>query len=150
MEKNYLIKYGQEIYSKHPTLRPFLSFIKKKFFDKPKFSGWGMTTINEPPWLNDEGEKFLEINNFIMKNFMFDKKIQGTTSEIMNELRWRHWNVVYAVKHAIKFAKTENYALVECGVEWGYTAFFALRTVANEIEKSKFSMHLYDAWEDMK
>lgn len=150
MEKNILIKYGQEIYSKHPTLRPFLSFIKKKFFDKPKFSGWGMTTIHEPPWLSDEGKKFLEINEFIMKNFMFNRKIQGTTSEIMNDLRWRHWNVTYAVKHAIKFAKTENYTLVECGVEWGYTTFFALRTISNEIEKSKFSMHLYDAWEDMK
>ncbi|MEX0861728.1 class I SAM-dependent methyltransferase [Nitrosopumilus sp.] len=150
MEKNNLIKYGQEIYSKHPTLRPFLSFIKKNFFEKPKFSGWGMTTIHEPPWLNDEGKKFLEINEFIMKNFMFDKKIQGTTSEIMNDLSWRHWNITYAVKHAIKFAKTENYTLVECGVEWGYTAFFALRTISYEIERSKFSMHLYDAWEDMK
>ena len=28
-----LIKFGQEIYSKHPALRPFLSFIKKKFFN---------------------------------------------------------------------------------------------------------------------
>ena len=151
MEKNNLIKCGQEIYSKHPALRPVLSFIKKKFFDKPKFIGWGMTTIHEPPWLNNsEGEKFLEINEFIKRKFMFSKKIQGTSSEIMNDLRWRHWNVAYAVKHAIKFAKTENYTLVECGVEWGYTAFFALRTISNEIEKSKFSMHLYDAWEDMK
>ncbi len=151
MEKNNLIKYGQEIYSKHSTLRPVLSFIKKKFFDKPKFSGWGMTTIHEPPWLNNsQGEKFLEINEFIKRKFMFNKKIQGTTSEIMNDLRWRHWNVVYAVKHAMKFAKTENYTLVECGVEWGYTAFFALRTISNEVEKSKFHMHLYDAWEDMK
>lgn len=151
MEKNNLIKCGQEIYSKHPALRPVLSFIKKKFFDKPKFIGWGMTTIHEPPWLNNsEGEKFLEINEFIKRKFMFSKKIQGISSEIMNDLRWRHWNVAYAVKHAIKFAKTENYTLVECGVEWGYTAFFALRTISNEIEKSKFSMHLYDAWEDMK
>jgi O-methyltransferase len=147
-----LIKFGQEIYSKHPALRPFLSFIKKNFFNKPKFSGWGMTSIHEPPWLNnDEGKKFLEIHNHIKNNFAFNKKIQGTTKNIMDDLLWRHWIVSYAVKHATKFAKTKNYNLVECGVEWGYTAFFALKTVTNNDKKmNSFSMHLYDAWQDMR
>jgi O-methyltransferase len=147
-----LIKFGQEIYSKHPALRPFLSFIKKFFFNKPKFSGWGMTSIHEPPWLNDdEGKNFLEINNYIKNNFAFNKKIQGTTKDIMDDLLWRHWIVSYAVKHATKFAKTENYNLVECGVEWGYTAFFALKTLTNNDKKmNSFSMHLYDAWQDMR
>ena len=147
-----LIKFGQEIYSKHPALRPFLTFIKKNFFTKPKFSGWGMTSIHEPPWLNDdEGKKFLEINNYIKNNFAFNKKIQGTTKGIMDDLLWRHWIVSYAVKHATKFAKTENYNLVECGVEWGYTAFFALKTLTNNDKKmNSFSMHLYDAWQDMR
>ena len=147
-----LIKFGQEIYSKHPALRPFLTFIKKNFFNKPKFSGWGMTSIHEPPWLNDaEGKKFLEIHNYIKNNFVFNKKIQGTTKDIMDDLLWRHWIVSYAVKHATKFAKTENYNLVECGVEWGYTAFFALKTLTNNDKKmNSFSMHLYDAWQDMR
>jgi hypothetical protein len=147
-----LIKFGQEIYSKHPVLRPFLTFIKKHFFNKPKFSGWGMTSIHEPPWLNDdEGKKFLEIHNYIKNNFVFNKKIQGTTKDIMDDLLWRHWIVSYAVKHATKFAKTENYNLVECGVEWGYTAFFALKTLTNNDKKmNSFSMHLYDAWQDMR
>jgi O-methyltransferase len=147
-----LIKFGQEIYSKHPALRPFLTFIKKNFFNKPKFSGWGMTSIHEPPWLNDdEGKKFLEINNYIKNNFAFNKKIQGTTKDIMDDLLWRHWIVSYAVKHATKFAKTENYNLVECGVEWGYTAFFALKILTNNDKKiNSFSMHLYDAWQDMR
>ena len=74
-DKN-LIKYGQEIYSRHPALRPFLSFLKKQFFNKPKFSGWGMTTIHEPPWLyGEEGKQFVDTNEFIMKNFMFNKTI---------------------------------------------------------------------------
>ena len=147
-----LIKFGQEIYSKHPALRPFLTFIKKNFFNKPKFSGWGMTSIHEPPWLNDdEGKKFLEIHNYIKNDFAFNKKIQGTTKDIMDDLLWRHWIVSYAVKHAIKFAKTENYNLVECGVEWGYTSFFALKTLTNNNKKiNSFSMHLYDAWQDMR
>ena len=147
-----LIKFGQEIYSKHPALRPFLSFIKKNFFNKPKFSGWGMTSIHEPPWLdNDEGKKFLEINDNIKKNFMFNKKIQGTTKDVMDDLLWRHWIVSYAVKHAIKFSKSERYDMVECGVEWGYTAFFALKTLTNNLDKKNpFSMHLYDAWGDMR
>ena len=147
-----LIKLGQEIYSKHPALRPFLTFIKKNFFNKPKFSGWGMTSIHEPPWLNDnEGKKFLEIHNYIKDNFAFNKKIQGTTKDVMDDLLWRHWIVSYAVKHATKFAKTENYNLVECGVEWGYTAFFALKTLTNNDKKmNSFSMHLYDAWQDMR
>ena len=147
-----LIKFGQEIYSKHPALRPFLTFIKKNFFNKPKFSGWGMTSIHEPPWLNDdEGKKFLEIHNYIKNNFVFNKKIQGTTKDIMDDLLWRHWIVSYAVKHATKFAKTENYNLVECGVEWGYTSFFALKTLTNNDKKiNSFSMHLYDAWQNMR
>jgi len=147
-----LIKFGQEIYSKHPALRPFLSFIKKFFFNKPKFSGWGMTSIHQPPWLNDdEGKKFLEIHNHIKNNFAFSKKIQGTKKDIMDDLLWRHWIVSYAVKHATKFAKTKNYNLVECGVEWGYTAFFALKTLTNNDKKiNSFSMHLYDAWQDMR
>ena len=151
-ENKNLIKFGQEIYSKHPALRPFLTFIKKNFFNKPKFSGWGMTSIHEPPWLNDaEGKKFLEIHNYIKNNFTFNKKIQGTTKDIMDDLLWRHWIVSYAVKHATKFAKTENYNLVECGVEWGYTAFFALKTLTNNDKKmNSFSMHLYDAWQDMR
>ena len=125
-----LIKSGQEIYSKHPALRPFLSFIKKSFFNRPKFSGWGMTSIHESPWENnDDGKKFLEINDYIKNNFAFDKKIQGTTKDVMDDLLWRHWIVSYAIKHARKFSKTTNYNLVECGVEWGYTAFFALKTL---------------------
>jgi len=151
-ENKNLIKFGQEIYSKYPALHPFLTFIKKNFFNKPKFSGWGMTSIHEPPWLkDDEGKKFLEIHNYIKNNFAFNKKIQGTTKDIMDDLLWRHWIVSYAVKHATKFAKTENYNLVECGVEWGYTAFFALKTLANNDKKiNSFSMHLYDAWQDMR
>jgi O-methyltransferase len=147
-----LIKFGHEIYSKHPALRPFLTFIKKNFFTRTKFSGWGMTSIHEPPWLNDdEGKKFLEIHNYVKNNFAFNKKIQGTTKDVMDDLLWRHWIVSYAVKHATKFAKTENYNLVECGVEWGYTAFFALKTLANNDKKiNLFSMHLYDAWQDMR
>ncbi len=31
MTESSLVKYGQEIYSKHPALRPFLSFIRKTF-----------------------------------------------------------------------------------------------------------------------
>ena len=35
MENNKnLIKFGQEIYSKYPSLRPFLTYIKKFFFNK--------------------------------------------------------------------------------------------------------------------
>ena len=147
-----LIKFGQEIYSKHPALRPFLSFIKKSFFNKPKFSGWGMTSIHDPPWEDKkEGKKFLEINNYIKNNFAFDKKIQGTTKDVMDDLLWRHWIVSYAIKHAKKFSKTTDYTLVECGVEWGYTAFFALKTLSNFLENNqKFTMHLYDAWQDMR
>ncbi len=147
-----LIKFGQEIYSKHPALRPFLSFIKKSFFNKPKFSGWGMTSIHDPPWENnDEGKKFLEINEYIKNNFAFDKKIQGTTKDVMDGLLWRHWMVSYAIKHAQKFSKTTDYNLVECGVEWGYTAFFALKILSNTLKNDQpFTMHLYDAWQDMR
>ena len=144
-----LIKFGQEIYSKHPALRPFLSFIKKSFFNRPKFSGWGMTSIHESPWENnDDGKKFLEINDYIKNNFAFDKKIQGTTKDVMDDLLWRHWIVSYAIKHARKFSKTTNYNLVECGVADGLSALFVLKEM--ESKSKNYSMHLYDSWDDMR
>jgi len=111
-----------------------------------------MTSIHDPPWENnDEGKKFIEINNYIKNNFAFDKKIQGTTKDVMDDLLWRHWMVSYAIKHAQKFSKTTDYNLVECGVEWGYTAFFALKTLSNTLKNDQsFTMHLYDAWQDMR
>ena len=73
-----LIKFGQEIYSKHPALRPFLSFIKKSFFNRPKFSGWGMTSIHESPWENNnDGKKFLEINKINTIETELDRPINS-------------------------------------------------------------------------
>lgn len=147
-----IVKSGQNIYSKYPTLRPILSLIKRIFFKKPKFSGWGMTTIHEPPWLDsEEGKVFLERNEDMKAHFPFNKKIQGITAEGIDNLLWRHWIVTYAVKHAIKFANTDEYNFVECGVEWGHTAYFALSEISeNKNIAKKYSMHLYDAWKDMR
>ena len=68
--------------------------------------------------------KISEINENIKKNFVFNKKIQGITKDVMDDLLWRHWIVSYAVKHAIKFSKSERYDMVECGVEWGLYGIF--------------------------
>ena len=140
------------IYEKVPILQPLFSKISKPFFDFiPKFSGWGMKTGHELPW-NDEynWNIFRESHNYVKEKFDFSNDFIGMSKKNLDALLYRHWYVAYCTRHAIEFAKIDKYNFVECGTANGVTAYFALKEISNKIEKSKFTMHLYDSWDAMR
>ena len=150
--KEKVVKFGTHVYWKYPFLRPYMAFIHRTFFIKPKFSGWGMKTEAELPW-DDEysGEIFLKANEDIKKIFEFTQIPTGPNRNNIDVLMWRHWIVSYATRHAIEFAKSKDFNFVECGVGDGLTTFFALREiVAHKKTTSQLSMHLYDSWSAMR
>lgn len=138
-------------YYKFPALRPFMAFFHRRFFVSTKFSGFGMKTIHELPW-NDEYDWEVFRKSIIdVRNFEFSKDAAQIDRNNVDELRWRHWIISYAVRHAIRFAEAKEYNFVECGVGDGGSAFFALREIGNQKKiVSNFSMHLYDSWMAMR
>lgn len=150
MQKRFIIL--KSIYEKVPILQPFFIKISKPFFDFiPKFSGWGMKTAYELPW-NDEynWNIFRETHEYVRDNFDFSNDFIGMNKKYIEELRYRHWIVSYCARHAIEFAQSDKYNFVECGTANGITAYFALKEIANKIERSKFTMSLYDSWGSMR
>jgi len=152
--KRKLIRYGKNISKKHHRLRKILVRTKRTFAPViPRFTGWGMQTEHQLPWVDEyDGNIFRKANADIKKQFQFNKALGIIyDSKQLDEFQWRHWNVSYAVRHAIKFAKTEEYNFVECGVGEAMSTFFAMREITGILETAgKFSMHLYDSWGAMK
>jgi len=97
-------------------------------------------------------EKFLEKHVLISKKqFEFNKSVGMMFDEkIVDSLQWRHWNVSYAIRFAIKFTKVSEINFVECGVGEGMSTFFAMREIMGTEITKKCSMHLYDSWGEMK
>lgn len=149
VDKKWL-NFGIILTNNIPILRPILRPLKKKLFPTPEpkilFSGWGMTTEHQLPWIDDT--YFQKTNDYIKNNFDFEG-ICNLDSINIDILLWRHWIVCHAVHHALIFTKTTMYNFVECGVAAGLSAFFTLREIRkNNIDN--FSMHLYDSWSTMK
>ena len=139
------------LYYKFPILRPYMAFIHQRFFRQTKFSGYGMKTIHEVPWNDEYDWDVFRKSIKDVKDFEFTKNAAQVDRNNVDELRWRHWVISYAVRHAIKFADVEKYNFVECGVGDGCSAFFALREICgNKKIKNNFSMHLYDSWMVMR
>ena len=142
----------KKIYEKIPILQPIFIKISKPFFDFiPKFSGWGMKTGHELPW-NDEYDWsiFRETQKYVKENFDFSNDGIGMSKKTLDELLYRHWYVSYCIRHAIEFSNSDEYNFVECGTANGVTAYFALKEIMSKLEKSKFLMYLYDAWDSMR
>ena len=140
------------IYEKIPILQPIFIKLSNPFFDFiPKFSGWGMKTGHELPW-NDECDwsVFRETHEYVKEEFNFTNDFVGMNKKNLNELQYRHWYVAYCTKHAIEFSENNTYNFVECGTANGVTAYFTLKEITNSLDNSKFSMHLYDAWDAMQ
>lgn len=121
-------------------------FIKAR--RKPKFAGWGMRTVHEVPWNSRiDNVVFLKAANDV-KKFEFGRRADFY-AKTMDELLWRHWIISFAMKYVVEFTKEKYLSLVECGVAYGVTAFFALRELQQKKSMgqiSQFYMHLYDAW----
>jgi O-methyltransferase len=139
----------RNFYWKYPKLRPPMTLIHSTFFIKPLFRGWGMTTEAVLPWDDEfQGKTFRVTHQDAKKSFRFSKDTTGTTSKKLDGLMWRHWIVSYCINFIFKFAKTDFYNFVECGVGEGLTAFYALHEIKANTEKAK--MYLYDSWDAMK
>jgi len=146
-------KFIVKIYQNNPKLRPVIRRIRDVVRPiRPEFSGWGMTSVHEPPWKNHFNSRiFLDAARDIKKIKFRLIKSTGVDFDNIDDSMWRHWIVSYAVRHAIKFSKSEKMNFVECGVGEGITAFFTLRQIVNNQKSAKKSqMHLYDAWAPMK
>ena len=145
---------AKKIYRDNPSLRPSIDLIRRKKPDTPKFSGWGMTSIHEFPWKdNFQGDIFRKTCEEIIKEFDFTdgKTTTGIDIERLDSLRWRHWNISYAVRFALKFANTQEFNFVECGVADGISSFFLLSEVDSKKELlGKCSLDLYDSWDTMR
>lgn len=153
MQPNKFKKYIIQIYQNNPKLRPIMKKIRDTIRPiKPNFSGWGMTSVHLPPWKNHlDATVFLDAANDIKKIKFGLIRSTGDDVDTIDESMWRHWIVAYAIKHAIKFSKSEKMNFVECGVGEGISAFFSLREIVNNPKYSTSSqMHLYDAWAKMK
>jgi len=149
MQKYKILKI---IYNKLPILQPFFIKMSKPFFDFiPKFSGWGMKTGHELPW-NDEynWDVFRKTQKYVEESFNFSMDGTGMSKKYVRGLIYRHWYIAYCAKHVIEFAQTDEYNFVECGTANGLSAYFTLKEIMNNLNKSKFSMHLYDSWNAMR
>ncbi|WP_148702289.1 class I SAM-dependent methyltransferase [Nitrosopumilus piranensis] len=135
---------------KIPFLKPYAFDYYHKNLIGAKFTGWGMKTEHELPWNDEYSGKIFNKTCEDVQNFNFSKSFR-MNENTLDELRWRHWIVRTATLHALKFAKSNEYNFVECGVGDGITSFFTMREIANyPLRTSDFSMHLYDAWAAMK
>ncbi len=152
MNKN-IERIAVHFYLSHPKLRKFMEFIRNTFFPiKPKFVGPGIKINHEPPWVDESKNSVFNKTSNDIKNFYFGA-VQSTGVDIhrIDTLLWRHWIVSYSTKHAIEFAKTNDYNFVECGVGDGFSAFYTLREIRDkEKNLSQFKMHLFDSWGPMK
>lgn len=144
------VEFGKKLYAKYPSLRPGIKLIKILFFSKPRFSGWGMKTDHQLPWVDEyDGKVFRETSIDIKKTFKFNKKMVGIDKNNIDTLLWRHWVVTSAIRYSIKFSDTENFNFVECGVGEGISAYFALKEILEQQKITNFHLHLYDAWDTM-
>lgn len=154
MKENIVKKIVKKIYLNNPSIRPYIDFLRNKKEDPPKFSGWGMTSAHEFPWKDDfQGEVFRKTCQEIKKEFDFSygKVTTGIGIERLDSLQWRHWNISYAVRFALKFSHISEFNFVECGVADGVSSFFLLSEVDSKKKLfGKCSLHLYDSWDAMK
>ncbi|MFX1383553.1 MAG: class I SAM-dependent methyltransferase [Promethearchaeota archaeon] len=121
--------------------------IEEKIFN---FEGWGMKTMHSSPWEGGFRNKaFLSANDELKTNF----ELVNLTTKHVDTLLWRHWIVTYSLRHAIEFTDQNSINLVECGVAEGVTAFFLLKELKEQKELGlikNYSLHCYDAWEQMR
>lgn len=149
-------KFALKIYLKYPKLRPYLLSAKRLFMPiKPTFSGAGMTTCWELPWMANDYEMtkvFLQSNEYIKENFIFSgTSSHGVDKHNYDEHLWRGWLIAFATRYIITFAENNKLNFVECGVADGDTAFHVLSQLKSKPELFlRSNMWLYDSWGGMQ
>lgn len=150
-----IVEYVTKIYLKYPKLRPYLLFCKRLVLPvKPTYSGGGITTVWELPWINTDYEMtkiFSKSNEFIKNNFIFSGTLShGIDKHSYHHDLWVGWLISFAARYVIIFAEKNNLNFVECGVGDGITAFHALSQLKSNYKLfSQSKMWLYDSWGGM-
>jgi len=151
-----LVSLITQFYLKNPKLRPYILFFKRLVLPvKPTYSGGGITTVWELPWMNNDFEMtkiFLQANEYIKKNFIFSGTLShGLDRHAYNDTLWIGWLIAFATKYTITFAENNNLNFVECGVGDGNTVFHTLSQIKSKSELfSQSKMWLYDSWGAMQ
>jgi len=155
--KNKVLQIGLGTSERLPFLKPIMKKLYKKFLKKhyalpspPRFSGWGMTTRSEHPWTDTFSCDVFRQSCKALEHFQFTPStVNEPVDEYLYTLNYRHYFISFCANYAIKHAETSNHVFVECGVNDGITALFALNELAAKLS-SNFKMHLYDSWSPMK
>lgn len=132
----------RRVFTRYPQLQP----VMRDFYgllvgrQPPTFTGWLMSTDHELPWTDDGDWQDFRQTLVLLRGLEYTVPSQAAT---IDALAWRHWDVAYAVRHAVRHSGAAEPTFVECGVADGMTAFVALR------EKRPAEYHLFDSWEAM-
>ena len=110
----------------------------------PYFFGWLMSTDHEHPWVDDHDWQDFRRALEEVKAF----ELTVVEREDLDALRWRHWIVAYAVRHAVEHTGFESISAVECGSGDGMSALFVLTEL--EAARRPYEVHLFDAWAAME
>ncbi len=143
----------KKIYLKFPFVQPSLDYVYRTYFMyKTRFSGWGMKTAHELPWIDEHNEEiFRKASIDIKNNFKFGIDTTGVQRHNIDTMLWRHWIISFAVRYAIQFTNTNNFNFVECGVGEGFSSFFTLREISeNKKINGNYFMHFYDSWNTLR
>ena len=86
---------AKSLFDKYPRLRPVLR-LGKRFVTKPKFAGWGMTTIHDVPWKGDI--EFIK-TCVVLQDFEMTKDV-AIPKKKLNEMYWRFWVIKRAIDYS--------------------------------------------------
>ena len=149
----------------YPNLYEIIKIIYSRIIFKRKnnikFSGWGLTTTQSPPWIGTSKNKTyigfknakdilynkIKQNKFYLSQFYSHPEIKNFDDviEMFEQLDYRHYIIYYSA--LLAFENTHSRNIVECGTCDGLTIFFS---IAKYKEDNNFKAYLYDSWSEMK
>jgi hypothetical protein len=120
------------------------------------FSGWGLWTRFATPWDGHGPENIISIRFKSIHTQIKNKITQGlfvplqfldypNPAEVLEDLKWRHFIVLWSAHYALRSTSSSRKIFVECGVCDGLTISFALS--AARLEGASFHAYLLDAWD---
>ena len=136
-----------------PTARKAVHLVNRALRLRPpvSFAGWGMSTEHALPWA--DGDRWASFRLAIEDLHAFEFTGEaGSDNTTLDNLRWRHWTIAFAVEHALSvLPRVGTVHGVECGVADGMTAYVAGRQLdaSRAAGGPSWDMHLYDSWGTM-
>jgi hypothetical protein len=122
-----------------------------------QFDGWGMVSVNKPPWESSENAHSTTFVNANAKiyNLVEQGKInlsQFNKAAVLVELKqleWRHYIVYSSILLTGISKKSKDFVAVELGVCDGLTAAYAISAMKTYIGQGA-KIYLVDAWQAMR